>query len=379
MHILIAPNAFKNSLTATEVSLALRKGLENSKLSCATECFPVGDGGDGTAQLIIDKFNGSKIPVKVHDPLGRIVNTSFGLIEKNKTAVIEMADASGIRLLHVDELNPLKASSVGTGEMILAALEKGVSKIIIGLGGSATVDGGAGMLSALGVKFLDRGGNVLPSRPEDLSKLASIDVSAIDARISKCKIVVLCDVDNRLLGKNGSAAVFGPQKGASDSDIVKLDSILAKISNLGFKQTDRQMDKVRHGGAAGGVAAALYAFCNAELVAGAEHFLGITSFERSLKKCDLVITGEGSLDAQTLQGKAPFAVSVLAKKHNIPVVGIAGRVPLSRNPGLDKYFDVLQAIGHEPSDLNLAIADTRSNLIRTGTLIGNLFSISPNK
>ena len=379
MHILIAPNAFKNSLTALEVSLAIRKGLQNSNLSCTTECFPVGDGGDGTAQLIIDKFKGSKVYVKVHDPLDRIVNTSFGLIEKGKTAVIEMADASGIRLLGEDELNPLQTSSVGTGELILAALDKGVSKIIVGLGGSATVDGGAGMLSALGVKFLDNYGNVLSPRHEDLAKLARIDVSAIDSRILKCRIVVLCDVNNRLLGKNGSAAVFGPQKGATKSDVIKLDNLLAKISSLGLKQTGKQMDKVEHGGAAGGVAAALYAFCNAELVAGAEHFLGFTDFDMRLKGCDLVITGEGSLDTQTLHGKAPLAVSVMAKTHNIPVVGIAGRVPLSRDRGLGNHFDVLMAIGHEPSDLSRAIADTRANLIRTGTLIGNLFSLSQNK
>jgi len=379
MHILIAPNAFKNSLTARQVALAIRKGLQLSKLSCTIECFPVGDGGDGTAQLIIDKFNGSIVNVKVSDPLNRVVNTSFGLIEKKKTAVIEMADASGIRLMQVSELNPLQTNTVGTGEMILAALDKGVSKIIIGLGGSATVDGGAGMLSALGVRFLDHNGKVLSSRPAELSKLDSIDISNLDQRIFKCSITVLCDVDNYLLGKEGSAAIFGPQKGAKGSDVVNLDALLAKISSLGFKQTGRRMDKVKHGGAAGGVAAALYAFCHAELVAGAEHFLQISNFGRSLRKSELVITGEGSLDLQTLQGKAPYAVSIMAKERNIPVVGIAGRVPKSRNQQLEKYFDVLLAIGHEPSELSVAIADTNANLIRTGALIGNLFSLNRNK
>ncbi|MEJ7693080.1 glycerate kinase [Daejeonella sp.] len=392
MYILIAPNAFKNSLNAPEVALAIGQGLQSSKLSCTTECFPVGDGGDGTAQLIIDKFKGTAVPVEVHDPLGRKIQASFGLIEKGKTAVIEMADASGIRLLNTDELNPFKTSSAGTGEMLLAALDQGVSTIIIGLGGSATVDGGAGMLSALGVKFFDANDSPLHRLlsfgeagvrpypiPEDLSQLARIDISAIDRRIFKCRIIVLCDVDNYLLGENGSAAVFGPQKGAKDSDVPELEKILGNISALGFKETGNNMDKVKHGGAAGGLAAALHAFCNAELVAGAEHFLQLTGFEKSLKNCDLVITGEGSLDAQTLQGKAPFAVSVLAKKHNIPVVGVAGRVPLGSNAELDQHFSVLQSIGHEPSGLASAIADTEANLIRTGTLIGNLFSLSTNK
>lgn len=379
MHILIAPNAFKNSLTAKDVSLAVKKGLENSNLSCTTECFPVGDGGDGTAELITDKLNGRRVQTEVRDPLGRRIPASFGLIEEGATAVIEMADASGIRLLKADELDPFKASSMGTGELMLAGMDKGVTRIIVGLGGSATVDGGAGMLSALGVKFFDSAGQALKPVPGDLSRLAKIDISEMDARIFQCRITVLCDVDNYLLGTNGSAAVFAAQKGAKEADIPKLEKTLATISALGSRETGRQMDKVKHGGAAGGLAAALYAFCNADLVAGGEHFLRITGFEKSLQECDLVITGEGSLDVQTLQGKAPFAVAVMAQKLGIPVVGIAGRVPLESHTELDKHFDVLQSIGHEPSGLSTAIENTGANLIRTGTLIGNLISLAENK
>ena len=379
MHILVAPNAFKNSLTASEVSEAVCKGLLNSRLVCTVESFPVGDGGDGTANLILSKFKGTRIEVKVHDPLNRIVAASFGIIDDGDAAVIEMADASGIKLLSADELNPLKTSSLGTGELILAALDKGVSKIIIGLGGSATVDGGAGMLSALGVKFLDAEGQLLHPSPEHLLKLDTIDPSGIDARLGKCRIIVLCDVDNELLGTKGSAAVFGPQKGAKHSDLVVLDSILAKMSELAAAQNPKQMHSVKHGGAAGGLAAALYSFCNAELVAGAEYFLQMTNFRESLEKCDLVITGEGSLDEQTLQGKAPFAVSLMAKKLQIPVIGIAGRVPLIKNEELDKHFGVLLSIGHEPKNLVDAFKDAEANLIRTGTLIGNLYSLSSRK
>lgn len=379
MHILIAPNAFKNSLTAGEVALALEKGLRKSKLLCTTESFPVGDGGDGTAKLIADRFKSSNISIQVHDPLNRVIGASFWLIDNGKTALIEMADASGIRLLQSSELNPFQTSSFGTGELILGALDKGVSKIIIGLGGSATVDGGAGMLRALGIKFFDSTGVLLSAIPDDLTHLDRIDISALDPRIMKCKIIVLCDVDNYLLGNDGSAAVFGPQKGATDSDVRKLEQMLQSIAAKGFKETGRQMDKVKHGGAAGGVAAALYAFCHAELVAGAEHFLQITQFDQVLDKCEMVITGEGSIDCQSLQGKAPYAVAVMSKKRKIPVVGIAGRVPLIENKQLSKYFDVLIPIGHQPSALNNAITDTEGNLIRTGALIGNLFSLSQNK
>ncbi|MGB4400353.1 MAG: glycerate kinase [Daejeonella sp.] len=379
MHILVAPNAFKNSLTAPEVADAVSQGLHNSRLSCTTECFPVGDGGDGTAALIINKFNGITIEVQVRDPLNRMVNATFGLIYNGATAVIEMADASGIKLLSADEINPLKTSSVGTGELILAALDKGVSKIIIGLGGSATVDGGAGMLSALGVKFLDVEGQLLYPSPEHLLKLDKIDTSELDPRLARCSIIVLCDVDNQLLGSQGSAAVFGPQKGAKDLDVALLEGILTKISGIAAEQNGKPMGSVKHGGAAGGVAAALYSFCNAELVAGAEYFLKMTNFMESLAKCDLVITGEGSLDEQTLNGKAPFAVALLAKQLHIPVIGIAGRVPLIKSEQLDKHFDVLMPIGHEPANLQDAFKDTEANLIRTGTLIGNLYSLSSGK
>lgn len=379
MHFLISPNAFKNSLSAQEAAEAIKEGLLNSKLNCTCECFPVGDGGDGTAQLIIDKFNGVKIAAPVLDPLGRRIDTTFGLIGNGNTAVIEMADASGLRLLKPEELDPLRVSSYGTGELLRSALEKNVDHIIIGLGGSATVDAGAGLLKAMGARFLDIAGTELRPIPEDLFKLDHIDISGLDARIFQCKITVLCDVDNLLLGDKGAAATFGPQKGARSSDLPKLEQVLKNISDAAIKQTKKDMDSVKHGGAAGGIAAALYAFFNAELVNGAEYFLQLTNFEDSLKRCDLLITGEGSLDEQTLQGKAPFAVAKSAKAKNIPVIGLAGKVPLIENDDLNTYFDVLISVGHEPSDLNTAMKDTRANLSRTGTLIGNLYALRSNK
>lgn len=379
MNILVAPNAFKNSLSAEDASRAICKGLEMSALNCRTESFPVGDGGDGTMDLIIRKFDGLRVPVEVSDPLGRKIKTSFGLIHDRKTAVIEMADASGIRLLELSELDPFKASSYGTGEMIRKALDQDVSEIILGLGGSATVDAGAGILSALGIRFLDAAGEALLPVPGHLSRLETIDTSGLDPRIVKTKITILCDVDNVLLGENGTVQVFGPQKGAKPADLPVLELILERIAELASGKTGKKIDEVKHGGAAGGSASALYAFCNAELVSGAEEFLRLTNFDESLKRSRLLITGEGSLDEQTLQGKAPFTVASHALKYDIPVIGLGGRVPLYENTGLNKYFNMLMAIGNEVTDLKTAMQNTEANLIRTGTLIGNLFAASKAK
>lgn len=375
MHILIAPNAFKNSLDARAVAEAISRGLMSSTLICTTECFPIGDGGDGTAAIIIERFNGTRVGLEVKDSLGRQIESSFGLINGGKTAVIEMADASGLRLLGEDELDPLKTSSFGTGQMIIAALDKGVTEIILGLGGSATVDGGAGLLNALGVRFLDKDGRALMPDPQSLAVLDKIDLASLDERILGCKITVLCDVDNPLLGADGAAAVFGPQKGAKYEDLPKLEGVLFKLNELIFKQNGKRMDVLKHGGAAGGTAAGLHAFIDADLVEGAEHLLKITGFDERLDKCDLLITGEGSLDEQTLQGKAPYAVALRAKKRNIPVIGVGGNLPLRRHGELEKYFDALVPIGHRPSDLVTAISNTEANLVRTGRMIGNLLSV----
>lgn len=375
MHILISPNAFKHSLNAEEAAAAIMEGLLSSKLNCTCECFPIGDGGDGTGELIIIKCGGKLVNAEVHDPLGRKINATFGLIDEGRTAVIEMADASGIRLLQPAELNPLRATSYGTGEQIKIALDKGARKIIIGMGGSATVDGGSGMLKALGVRFLDADGQELPNLPASLTELASVDVSSLNKRIKESEVIVLCDVDNLLLGEQGSAAVFGPQKGASPSDVKKLDLALSKLSEVALQHTGKDMSAVKYGGTAGGAAAGLYAFLDAHLANGIEHFLELTAFDKALEKTDLVITGEGSLDEQTLQGKGPFGVAVRAKLRGLPVVGLAGKVPLERNEKLQKYFDVLVPIGHQPLDLKTALACTSNNLIRTAGELGNLLAI----
>lgn len=375
MHILISPNAFKHSLNAEEAALAIQQGLMQSKLQCECECFPIGDGGDGTGELIIRKCGGEFVNAATHDALGRKINASFGLIDEGRTAVIEMANASGIRLLQPDVLDPLHATSFGTGEQIKAALDKGAKKIIIGMGGSATVDGGCGILKALGVRFLNAAKQELQELPASLTELASIDVSGLDERILECEVIVLCDVDNILLGDQGSAAIFGPQKGASVEVVKKLDSALGKLAEVALQQTGNDMSEIKSGGTAGGAAAGLYAFLNAQLVNGIDHFLDLTGFDTALDKTDLVITGEGSIDEQTLQGKGPFGVAYRAKLKGVPVIGLAGKVPIERNKNLQKYFNILLPIAHQPSDLATALACTADNLIRASAELGNILAM----
>jgi len=377
LRILIAPNAFKHSLNATDVATAIEQGLLQSNLDCVCECFPVGDGGDGTGTLMIQKHNGSLVSATVNDPLGRPIASSFGLVNNGHTAVIEMANASGLQLLKPDELDPLRATSFGTGELIKLALDKGVREIVLAIGGSATVDGGTGILRALGIRFLAADETVLTT-PESLTDLATIDVSELDPRLSAYSITILCDVDNTLVGDQGSAAVFGPQKGATPEDVGKLDASLRRFAEVAYHQTGLDMTHVKHGGAAGGVAAGLHTFLNARLVNGIDFFLAFTNFEKALDQADLVITGEGSLDEQTLHGKGPFGVALQAKQKKLPVVGLAGKIPMEPNEALNHYFDVLLAIGNEPTAIDTAMQLTQQNLIRTARQLGNLLALTGN-
>ena len=374
MPILIAPNAFKNSLDAAKVAEGISEGLRKSKLQCTTSCFPVADGGDGTAGLLIDHLKGEWIHTNVHDPLMREIISSFGWIENDKTAIIELATASGLRLLKSAEYDPLTATTFGTGELILKALEKNANKVILCIGGSATVDGGTGILKALGIKFLDAKGNELNDPPASLSSLAEIDTTGCDKRIKNTPVVILCDVENPLLGPNGAATVFGPQKGASEKDVQQLEIILTKFSQIVFRKTGKEMSAIKYSGAAGGVAAGLHTFLDADLVNGIDYFLQVTGFEKELVKANMVITGEGNIDLQTLQGKGPFGVAKKAKQYSLPVIGMAGKVSNERS--LHQYFDRLISINDDEDDLETAIKNTYTNLERAARQLGDLLSLS---
>jgi glycerate 2-kinase len=374
MHILIAPNTFKNSLSAPDAAKAIREGLLDSGLFCSIACFPVGDGGDGTASLIMNNLGGFFIDVHANDPLGRKIKTSVGFVDDGKTAVIEMANVSGLKLLQQKEFDPLHATSFGCGELISAALNQGVKKIILGVGGSATIDGGCGALQALGVRYLDRSKNELTGLPESLTDLDTIDISGIDKRIFDTQFIILCDVDNFLLGEKGAASVFGPQKGASEANVIQLENALTRLRDISFSQTGTDMNNLRHGGAAGGISAGLNIYLNARLVQGIEYFLDMTGFDGALENTDLLITGEGSIDLQTLEGKGPYGVARRAKKKNITVIGLAGKVPLTANTELDRYFDVLMTINQPYENLEAAMSHTDANLRQTSFELGKMIS-----
>ena len=372
MHILIAPNAFKNSLDAAKVAEAINSGLHKSKLSCTTKCFPVADGGDGTADLLIDHLGGQLIHAIVNDPLKRKISSSFGWIEKDKTAIIELAAASGLRLLKADEYDPLITTTQGTGELIIEVLNKGAAKIILCIGGSATVDGGTGILNALGIKFLDAEGNELVDLPASLSSLAEIDIAGLDKRIENTEIIILCDVENPLLGPDGAAAVFGPQKGALAKDVELLEAGLTRFCDVALNKTGKDMAVIKHGGAAGGVAASLHALINARLVNGIDYFLEATGFVKELRKADMVITGEGSIDEQTLRGKGPFGVAKRAKEFSLPVIAFAGRLAITPDQSSQQYFDRLISINENTADMETAMKNTYSNLEKAAEQLGDL-------
>jgi len=371
MHVLIAPNAFKNSLSATEAAQAIQRGLPPT---FTTECFPIGDGGDGTGDLLIERLGGHRIAAQARDPFGRPISTYWGLADNGHTAIIEMANASGLRLLGSNELDPLKASSTGTGDLILAALDRNVERIILGMGGSATVDGGTGILQSLGVRFLNADGQLLNNLPGSLTDLAAIDMEGLDPRLGKVEMTILCDVANPFTGPQGAAAVFGPQKGASERDVQKLDACLLQLARVIQTQTGRALSTLPRSGTAGGAAGGLNGVLGARLVSGIDYFLEITGFEDALNRCDLVITGEGSIDEQTLQGKAPHGVATRAKKKGRPVFALAGKVPLQEIPELKEYFDILLPISHAPVDLATALRNTACDLTRTAAQLGNLLT-----
>jgi glycerate kinase len=359
MRVLIAPNAMKGSLSASEFAKAISEGLKLASSKFDTVCIPIADGGDGTAEVLVENLNGNFIKTIVSDPLGRKIESVFGWLSDKNTAVIEMADASGLKLLQNNELNPIIASSFGTGELIKKAVEKGAKRIILGVGGSATVDGGTGMMKALGARFINKEGNMIAEGGGSLNEIDKIDLAGIDPKILECNIDVACDVENPLLGPEGAAPVFAPQKGATPEAVEVLSENLAWFSKKITETTGVDMSDVPGTGAAGGITASLKAFLGAELLPGAQLILDILDFNGSLSACDLVITGEGRIDSQTLSNKGPYVVAVNARKYNIPVIALGGSV----SSGASKGFDGIFSIANGPVTLEKAVEDAY-NLVR---------------
>ncbi len=365
MKIVIAPDSYKESLSALEVACAIEKGFRQIFPDAEYLKIPVADGGEGTVEAMVAATQGRVVTVEVTGPLGEPVQAFYGISGDEHTAFIEMAAASGLESVPPARRNPLKTTSWGTGELIRHALDAGVKAIIIGIGGSATNDGGAGMAQALGAKLLTESGQQIPAGGEGLEQLVRIDITGLDPRLATCRIEVACDVTNPLTGKEGATAVFGPQKGASAEMIPRLDAALKHYATLIERDLKIDVLNLEGGGAAGGMGAALFAFCSASLRPGIEIVTEALQLAEQVASADLVITGEGRIDSQTIHGKVPVGVAKVAKRFHIPVIAIAGSltedVEVVHQHGLDAVFSVLYQVG----TLEDALAGAEENVRRT--------------
>ena len=375
MKIVLAPDSFKESMTAKEACDAMEKGIKRVFPEAQCIKVPMADGGEGTVQSLIDATEGELIEVSTIAPLGNEIKASFGLLGGGQGAVIEMAAASGLHLVPLEKRNPLITTSYGTGVLIKEALNRGVKNILIGIGGSATNDGGAGMLQALGIKLLDEAGMELPFGGGALDRLKTIDIQGLDKRILEANIQVACDVTNPLIGKNGASAVFGPQKGATVEMIEILDKNLTHFAEVINQELGIDIAQVPGGGAAGGLGASLKAILKAELKSGVELVVEYTSLMEKVKGASYVFTGEGSIDSQTINGKTPFGVAQVAKKQGLPVIAFAGRVgqgsEVLYNHGINSIIGILP----EAVDLNKALIEGQNNLERAAESIMRILSI----
>jgi glycerate kinase len=337
MNIVIAPDSYKECLSAKEVAANMALGVRKVWPSAMIHEIPISDGGEGVLEALLSGIGGKMIPVSVKDPLMRPITAEYGILKDNKTAVIEMAKASGLELLKEQEKNPLTTTTFGTGQLIQDALNKGCTKIIIGIGGSATNDGGAGMVRALGAKFLNYEGEEIKDGGGALKELHKIDLSNFDKRIQNCEVVVACDVANPLTGPNGASMVYGGQKGGNKEDLEFLDGSLSHYANRINATLGVDVSKTPGAGAAGGTGAGLMAFLNGHLVKGIELILETLKVEESIKQADLIFTGEGKIDGQTLHGKTISGIASMAKKYKVPVIVITGKI--------DEGIEALYGIG----------------------------------
>jgi len=334
--VIVAPQSFKGSADAVAVASAIARGVRRAWPEAEVEEVPLADGGEGTVRALVHATKGTTQLTRVHDPLGREIDAAWGIFGDGTTAIVEMAAASGLPLLRPEERDPRVTSTRGTGELILAAAQSGAHRIVIGIGGSATNDGGAGMARALGYRFFDREGRELPEGGAALARLQRID-GQTDPRLVRPAIDVACDVRNPLLGPEGASAVYGPQKGATPEIVRELDAALARYADVLEAFVGRRIRDVPGAGAAGGLGAGLLAFLDARLVSGAELVLGAVGFAERLRGADLVITGEGRIDRQSGYGKLTGAVAAAARRARVPVVAVAGGLGLGHeSAGLER-------------------------------------------
>lgn len=386
MKIVIAPDSFKESLSALEVANAIEQGLRQVIPDCEIVKIPVADGGEGTVQSMVDATGGSIVNLEVMGPLGNRVQAHYGILggilanssngsaashaNHGAIAVIEMASASGLHHVPREQRNPLLTTSYGTGELICDALNRGIKHIILGLGGSATNDGGAGMAQALDILLLDDQGKTLPAGGAALANLARIDITNAHPLLSQCTLEVACDVDNPLCGERGASAIFGPQKGATPEMVKQLDTALAHYADVIARNGISDHRDHAGAGAAGGMGLGVMAFLNAELKPGVEIVMQTVGLADKIRGADLVITGEGRIDGQTVFGKTPMGVLKQAKLQGIPTIGIAGCLGENANAILDQGMSAIFPIIPHLSPLEDVLANAKLNLCNTARNIG---------
>ncbi|MFA4030347.1 MAG: hypothetical protein GDYSWBUE_002040 [Candidatus Fervidibacterota bacterium] len=372
MRLLIACDSFKGSATSKQVGEALKDGILRAMPHAEVLVIPVADGGEGTVQALVDATDGKFVTVDVTNPIGERVKASFGILGDGETAVIEMAAASGLTLIPPERRNPWITTTYGTGELIKAALEHGCRRIIIGIGGSATNDAGAGMAQALGIGLLDEDGNQIGFGGGELSRLCRIDMSGLDTRAMEAEFIVACDVDNPLTGEKGAAYVYAPQKGATPDMVPKLDANLRHFAKVVREQLGVDVEHVPGAGAAGGLGAGLMAFLGAKLRSGTEIVFELVRLEERMRDADLVITGEGQIDSQTAFGKTPVGVAKLAKRYGKPVIAVAGAIgdgaEIVHAHGIDAVFSIV----NRPMTLEEAMGDVVHLLTSFGEQLGRL-------
>ncbi|MFA4043647.1 MAG: hypothetical protein HZRFUVUK_000425 [Candidatus Fervidibacterota bacterium] len=374
IRFLIACDSFKGSASSKQVGEAIREGILRVMPSAQVEVVPVADGGEGTVQALVDATGGRLVTVTVTNPIGEKVEATFGILGDGQTAVIEMAAASGLTLIPPEKRNPWVTTTYGTGELIKAALEHGCRKIIIGIGGSATNDAGAGMAQALGVKLLDEDGNQIGFGGGELGRLRRIDMSGLDKRASEAEFIVACDVDNPLTGERGASYVYAPQKGATPEMLPKLDSNLRHFAEIVRQQLGIDVEHVPGAGAAGGLGAGLMAFLKAKLKRGTEIVFELVKLEEKIASADIVITGEGQIDAQTVFGKTPIGVAKLAKRYGKPVIAIAGSIGEGADSVHSHGIDAIFSIINRPMPLEQAMRNVEALLTSAGEQLARLIA-----
>lgn len=380
MNITIAIDSFKGSLSSIEAGNAIADGIKKAVNNADINIRPLADGGEGTVEALVDGMKGTRHKAEVTGPLGKMVTCEYGIIDRTKTAIIEMSGAAGITLISQEERNPLHTTTYGVGEVIKDAIEKGCRRFIVGIGGSATNDGGVGMLQALGFDFLDAAGNQISFGAKGLEYLVSIGNENVMEELKECEFRVACDVNNILCGEQGASAVYGPQKGATSSMVMQMDKWLNWYAALTREKYPNANKKQQGTGAAGGLGFAFLTYTNAVLESGIKIIQDETNLEDYVKNADLVITGEGRLDEQTAMGKAPVGVAKLAKKYGKPVIAFAGSVTkeavLCNKEGIDAFFPILREIttledAMKKENAKRNITDTAEQVFRLIQMMGN--------